>query len=220
MITMIWYTLLLGTVVANAGGADAISSDDIEAHTAAARRARVTCGPISVWYCLRRCGTPSQARTVLERAEIEEQGVRLDRLLQLARSFGLPAQALAFEPKDLSAVPTPAILVTSDQHCVVLDRAERRSGQASIFEPATRRVGPESLDFLTTKWTGEAIVFSTPPLSWAEFWFLAVAGGVLVAVGWVIVRYLAGPRKPGRQRLLPHSESDRRAADDAPSLIP
>ena len=148
---------------------------------------------------------------------MEENGIRLDRLLRLARSFGLPAQALAFEPKDLSAVPTPAILVTRDQHCVVLDRLDALSGQASIFEPATRRVGPESIDFLTAQWTGEAIVFSTPPLSWAAFWSLAIAGGALVALGWVIARYFAA-RKAGRRPVVATPESERGIADDAYSV--
>src|SRR5262245_24047886 len=174
--------LVFSMALIGSGADGGFSSADIEAQIAAARKARSVCGPVCVWFCLRRLGQEADLATVVEQAEMESRGIRLDRLLSLAQSFGLPARAVVFDPKQLEAVPQPAILVIGQSHCVVLGAVDPAQGKARIFEPATGRVGDESMTRLTERWSGEAIIFADPPMPWLRFsWLLALAASCTVA---------------------------------------
>jgi hypothetical protein len=62
---------------------------DVEAQVAAAREARSLCGPVSVWFCLKGARRNVRLETVVERAEMEADGMRMDALVRLAKAFEL-----------------------------------------------------------------------------------------------------------------------------------
>jgi hypothetical protein len=192
-------SLLLAVASLGREAAGEISSADLESHVAAARKARSNCGPVCVWFCLRRLGHEVDVTTVLQRAEMGEHGIRLDRLVTLAQDFGLPAKAVVFDPKRLDAVPRPAILVIGQSHCVVLGAVDAFQGQARVFEPSSGRVANESTARLTARWGGEAIVFAEPPMAWHAFAALAALAWGSTIVGVVLVssvgRHLARKRR-------------------------
>lgn len=157
-----------------------VRSDRLDSLLAEWRVNRVACAPLSGWYCLRRFGHDVTADEIVKQANMTQKGTPLDGLVDLLNSFeGVSARAISVPNGRLSDLPRPCILALHDRHCVVLDEFDARSQTAVIFEPTTFRVGSETMDKLSTSFTGTAVVFRRVPISTSEF-FWAI---VLFAVG-------------------------------------
>lgn len=141
-----------------AGG---LSSLEIDAELKKIRDNRVACGPLCCWYCLARFGKTVPSDVVIDRARLGTEGMSAQRLLDLCKSFGLDARAVAGPRDRFSDLPIPAIVFVDDRHCLVYDgQCEKRTYESvRVFEPMTRHVGDEDARKLRELWSGEAIVF-------------------------------------------------------------
>lgn len=166
---------------------DSISSDDLDHYAAKVVKARKDCGPVAVWYCLRRLGQAVPPEDVMRRADLREDGTSLRSLLQLASSFGHEAQALEVDCDSLESLPVPTILVIGRRHCVVYEGLEPDGGRVRLFEPSVCKLKTVERSHLCRSWTGEVIVFDSPPMSVPGFvsWVGLVALGVLGLVALV-----------------------------------
>ena len=82
----------------------------LEVHIAQARRAKQNCGPIALWYTLRKQGLDVEPKEVVSRAKFEHNGTSLDQLLELSKSFGIRGRALRASKDRLRELPTSTIL--------------------------------------------------------------------------------------------------------------
>ncbi len=93
-----------------------MSSDDIDENVARVRVNRVACGPISVWYCLRRLGGDANVEDVIRNAQLADDGIGALQLVALCRSYGLTPRAVVCSRGSLAELPVPAILFIDDRH--------------------------------------------------------------------------------------------------------
>jgi hypothetical protein len=156
--------------------AGAVSSDDIDAYIGQVLKARKSCGPTSVWYCLRRLGHPVKLQEIWREASIEADGVRVGDLLGLFQSRGITAQALRGDPSRLETLPTLAILIIDDQHCIVYEGLDPENNMVRYFEPALGQIRSVPREEVQRHWSGEAIVLQLPLLSLRAFGAVAFMG--------------------------------------------
>jgi hypothetical protein len=166
----------LSTVAAEGPG---VTSDQLDVLSARAKEAKKTCGPVAVWYRLQRGGMNLDLSQVLDQSQLTEEGISLRQLLELSRSFGLTGRVLKGDKSALENVPPLSILVITPAHCVVFEGLEK-DGSARIFEPTAGEVMSVPVEELRSVWSGEAVVFQDPSLSWIAFSALAVTSAVLV----------------------------------------
>lgn len=149
-----------------AGGPDsAISSENLDVYKVSVQRARKSCGPVALWYCLKSLGHDVAVQDVVDRTDVGEEGTSLSNLLEVSASFGLPGRAVHGDRAHLTALPTPAILIVDSTHCVVLEGTDAVGLLAHIFEPTLAHRKSVPLKELQQGWSGTAILFSDPPLS-------------------------------------------------------
>jgi hypothetical protein len=160
--------------------ASGATTDQIDALAAKAKETRRNCGPIAVWYCLKRSGQQVTLEEVSSRAEREDNGVRLSQLLELTRSFGVPAKAVSGSATSLEELPVPSILVIRHKHCVVYEGLDETKVHARIFDPASGQTVNASLQALRSEWSGEAVLLREPSLPWTSFLWLALLCAVSV----------------------------------------
>ena len=143
----------------------AITSRNIDTLLAELERNRTLCGPLSLWVCLRCLGHHTRAEAVVGQAHVSKDGMPLDQLLLLAQRYEQGACAIILEQKSVESLPTPSILVLGGNHCVAYLGMDPETGRARVVDPSRRLTGLESLELLQEHWSGETIVFSSPPMS-------------------------------------------------------
>lgn len=169
---------------------DGLATRDIDAYVSRLERNRVACGPVCVWYCLRRFGRAVPVDQVINAAPLGERGISVANLIFLVRRFNLPATALSLESSELEQLPVPSILFLNDEHCVVFDGAEHEQAAIRIFEPVNGRVGPVPVDELRSAWSGEAIIFEWPYISPVKFAGTAFGTAMVVVAAFFIIKVL------------------------------
>lgn len=169
-----------------------LSEKDLDRYEAQILNAKQSCGPVSLWYCLRRFGKDVPAEEVLRQANLNDQGISLQDLLRLAESFGLPGTVLQAKKARLEDLPMPSIvLARNGVHCVVYDGVDPTGQQVLFFEPSEARVKSMPVEEFRKHWNGEVIVFQPPQLSWGAFSSLvALSCMVVVFAGLLLNRLL------------------------------
>jgi ABC-type bacteriocin/lantibiotic exporter with double-glycine peptidase domain len=157
--------------------------DDIDDRVSEIIKAKRRCGPVAVWYCLKRHGYTVSGDEVVSRSPTNEQGTSLQELLDLCRSYGLTAEGIRGDPRNFAALPVPSILVIGSFHCVVYEGVDWGKRQVLFFEPTAGKHKTASLEELQHFWTGEALVFRHPQTSSTSVVALAalIASSILLA---------------------------------------
>jgi len=188
--------LLVSLTLSGAGAApvraEGITSDQIDVEAARAERALKSCGPVAVCYCLRRSGRDVRLRDVLDRARMTDDGTSIPDVLDLLSAFGLPGKVLAGDKADFESLPAPAILLVGPSHCIVFEGLTDGGRSVRYFEPSYGSLKTLPREIVSRDWTGEAIVFREPGLSWAGLLGWAALGAVSV----VMVALGVGLRRP------------------------
>jgi hypothetical protein len=173
-----------------------VTTDRLDDLAARARRDRVTCGPVAVWYCLGRTGRPADVGEVIAAAPMDDRGTDLAGLVALAARFGGRAELRACDTAELASLPVPSILVIGSHHCLVYEGVSPDGQTVTVFEPADGRTRVVPASAVRAAWTGEVITFTEAPLSPAGF--ASVAGLVAVGVWAIPPAVLVVPAGPGR----------------------
>ena len=115
------------------------------------------CGPAALKMILNCYGLKSSMRELERRSKLTAQGSNMLALKEAAESFGLHAEGLLLQPKDLPHEPLPAVLFVGGQHFVVLDSLD---GEGSLYirDPAIGRMKIPNQK-LSDIWKGETLVF-------------------------------------------------------------
>lgn len=154
--------LVVSAPFAAAPGDETITIIQLEQQAHEAAALRMACGPLSLWYCLRRTGVNVDAVELLSEFSDRKDGVSLRELIGAASRHGMEPRSIRVHDRSLARLPVPSILVIDDTHCVVFDGLERE-GQALIFEPTSGVTGLERSELLSQRWTGDALAFRSPP---------------------------------------------------------
>jgi ABC-type bacteriocin/lantibiotic exporter with double-glycine peptidase domain len=187
--------LILSMLPGDRGGG--LSSDDLDEHIAADKRARKTCGPVSVWYCIRRFGREVPPEQIVDSAGIEAGGVTLQQLLDLCLENELPAKGISGSKRDLAELPVPAILVIGSRHAVVYEGIDAETGHIRFFEPTYGLMKTAPMAEALELWTGEAIVFEDPRPSGFLLTSLAISTAcTILLLGWFVSRMKRKPFAP------------------------
>lgn len=195
-LTMLALVVLLGRTTDGAEVPNQVFClEEIDQISAETTKTRNACGPLSAWYCLRRLGHPQRPDEILAAVEIAEDGVAVGELMKLLDQLGRPGRLVKLNPEQVERLPSPAILLLRDAHCVAYDGRRSEDGAPLIFEPTTCTVGPEPMTGLQVQWTGEAIVFGRPYPSLATRLLLLLGTGAIACS--VSMRLLAGRRERG-----------------------
>lgn len=72
-----------------------------------------------------------------------------------------------FTPSE--GLPAPAILVIKPAHCVVFEGLTEDGRGVRYFEPSNGQMKTVAREAMSREWTGEAIVYQSPELSWRAF---------------------------------------------------
>jgi ABC-type bacteriocin/lantibiotic exporter with double-glycine peptidase domain len=165
-----------------------VSSQEIDDYISRLRSAEKACGPQALCYCLGRMGKPVPIQEIMAYVSLDERGMTLKELVETCRKFEPACRSYKCDLKAISRMPTPAILAISRRHCVVLDSVNRTADTVTIYDPTfSRTLVVPMRDFAQT-WSGEAILFQEPDLSWLEFGVVAVLGGA----GAILIALAAG----------------------------
>lgn len=168
---------------------ETITIAELEVQAREAKELRMACGPLSLWYCLRRSGKAVRADELLRRFPDHGEGVSLKELCRGARQYGLEPRAINVRDRSLASLPVPAIIVIDDSHSIVFDGTDS-TGQAIIFEPTIGLLGPESVEHLKSRWTGQAVVFGpSVPSTAASLSLGAALGMTATSLGLVLPRW-------------------------------
>jgi ABC-type bacteriocin/lantibiotic exporter with double-glycine peptidase domain len=190
---MLWAKLLiLSNCCFGAPGDEHFSEKDLDRYEAQVLKARQNCGPVSLWYCLRRFGKDVPVEQVLHQANLGDQGILLQDLLRLAESFGVPGEALRADKARLEDLSIPSIvLARNGVHCVVYDGRDPTGQQVLFFEPNEARVKSMPVEEFRKHWSGEVILFQPPQMSWKAFGSLvALSCMAVVLVGLLLDRWV------------------------------
>ncbi len=187
-------TLCTLLAVGQAGNATPATTADIDRLAAESRKTLKSCGPVSVWYCLRRLGHPVRVEDVLA-AGGDERGVQLRGLVSLAERFGARARLLSGDKANLASLPVPCILVIESNHCVVYEGLADEGRSVTVFEPYSGRTVTAPVAELEPVWTGEVVTFTDLPLSRVGF----ASTVVLTSLG---VLAIAVPARAAGRRVL------------------
>ena len=139
--------------------APALSTDRLDEYVAQIQKARKSCGPTAVWYCLRRFGCDERRDELCRQADTNSAGTSLQSLLDLCRARGVNARVIQGVPANLESLPAPSILIVDERHCVVFEGLTADGQSVMIFEPTEGRRLTVSRANAEQHWTGQAIVF-------------------------------------------------------------
>ena len=115
------------------------------------------CGPAALQMVLNRYGLKTSLRELERRSNLTAHGSNMLALKETAESFGLRAEGLRLQPKDLPHTPLPAVLFVGGRHFVVLDSLDRE-GSLYVRDPAMGRMKILNQK-LSDIWKGETLVF-------------------------------------------------------------
>jgi ABC-type bacteriocin/lantibiotic exporter with double-glycine peptidase domain len=173
---------LVFSLWAATNGNSYLSSEELDAYVARVRAAQMNCGPLALYYCLRRQGQVIDREEVLKRAGAGEKGVKIKKLLDVSRSFGVKAKILHYDRRNTGLLPIPSILVVSSAHCIVYDGTDASGETVLIFEPYDGSVRSVPTQMIQNSWTGDVIVFREPELSHLGF----VVMILITAIGFIV----------------------------------
>lgn len=176
-------TLLLCMVPTSVEG---ISSAELDRYIAQVEVVRKSCGPRAIWFCLRKLGKNVDWESVRDKTDgiFKADGFSLKDLLDLLRQFDAEGMAISGKPENLTLLPSPAIIVVSAKHCLVLDTV-LPGDKVRVFEPTQARFYETSAQAIARNWTGQGIIFRAPGQSWAAFFgliFLSAFGTALAGL--------------------------------------
>lgn len=126
----------------------------------------LNCGTEALAHVLNRDGKQAAARLVAEVLPDTTMGHSLDDLTELASRHGYDLIGLRLKPRQLDAIPLPAIIQLNGSpqmgdrgHYWVLEEVGRRS--LSLYDPQSRRRFDQSKDEFAAEWDGNALVFAS-----------------------------------------------------------
>lgn len=173
-----------------------VSSVDLDAFLDRAKAHQRECGPISVWYCLKRFGKSIEYERVINSTKMGAKGISLEEVRKLCDEFGLVGSCVELRSRELSRLPLTTIMVIDSNHCVVYEGID--AGRVLLFEPSTGFWTRMAEQELHGRWTGHAIVFE--PIAESN-WRLVAHGGLACLAGNLLASYFlvfCKPRRPNQ----------------------
>jgi prepilin-type N-terminal cleavage/methylation domain-containing protein/prepilin-type processing-associated H-X9-DG protein len=143
-----------------------VGSFDLDREASRFQRAKMTCGPISAYYCMKSMGMSVNVDDVVAEANLNEQGMTIGNLAELLRNHGLDARVIMVDPNQPLPFSAPTILLLKKNHCIVYEGPGANGDNVKVFEPTQRIHRDASRKELAGVWDGEAIVFGPLPLPW------------------------------------------------------
>jgi len=150
-----------------------------------------SCGPVSLWYCLKWYGRPEHVHDLINGIPKVPGGVQIEKLAEVSNQRGLPCNIVKHLSSDIATLPVPSILVINDKHCVVYLGVDRKTDDYLIFEPLNGRQGTEQRSNLEAAATGIALVFSPLPSTFHAMEYGAIGSLFLLLLG---ICHVAFPR--------------------------
>lgn len=158
---------------------------------------RQQCGPTCLFYILQTKDVDVPLSNILGSAKLTERGMSLLDLERLCQSHVSGAKAIQADRTEIGTLPLPAIICVGEAHCVVLVTIDEKSAEATIFEPASRKLVNLKESHLRSLWTGEAIVFGQKAMSDELFVAINVAFATFaIAIGAVVINRRGGKLAP------------------------
>ncbi len=117
------------------------------------------CGVAALKMIFDRYGVRADYEQIRNRLQTRASGTDMFNMRELAREEGLASEGWRLAPRDLPAIPLPAILLVRRNHFVVMERVD--SGRALILDPARGRLRL-SWRKLLCLWHGETLLFYKP----------------------------------------------------------
>jgi hypothetical protein len=186
-----------------------VASTELDHLAHVARSNQKACGPVALAYVMARTGHPKPTEDIIAVSEVTELGITVKQLLDLSSRVGVPGEPIKTDPKQLSLLPVPSLLfVDGGMHCVVYDGFDSLSGNVIIFNPEDRQVHLFSLRQVTQQWTGEAVIFGSPYISWLAFYAVSTSIALFMALpAWYLAVYRKASPRPLGSTLQPASSA-------------
>jgi len=139
-------------------------SEQIDLH----RKLVKNCGPLSAARVLRLHGHEVDLRAFMESCSyVRGEGVTISDVVQLCKQLEHNTSACRIDPKQITSLPTPCILVVNDlRHCLVLEKILRNNA-VRIWDPSTLKRKRATVAEINQQWDGEAIIVRSNRKSFA-----------------------------------------------------
>ena len=131
--------LLLTTSMTPGNG---LPSDRLEAYADRVELNRKSCGPTSLWYCLRQFGLDADRQRLCDETGGGPDGTSLEALVRTGTAHGLNARAVVSTTKDIDSLPVPSIIVVERSHCVVFQGIDGDGDTVRVFDPTSGQIPP------------------------------------------------------------------------------
>lgn len=130
-------------------------SEQIDLH----RKLVKNCGPLSAARVLKLHGHDVELREFMERCTyVRDEGVTISDVVQLCKLLEPNTTACRLDPREITSLPTPCILIVNDlRHCLVLE-AIHQNDTVQIWDPSTLKTKSASVAEIDQQWDGEAII--------------------------------------------------------------